>query len=351
MSETQNQPLIPIVSFTGEICHVNPNYLGQLEPVTNFDRLSTLGRGLMGFFLNGGPQLSARPELCRGAYDIWLRSLASEVGTGKLRAVKALKEPRDRDIDICVLRETKLLSSLRHPNIIGLRGVLAGSSIHKAYLVMEVCQQDLDRYIRNAKAHLPASQIRDLFAQLLRGLDFLHRAFIIHRDLKPANILLTEGGGLKIADFGLARPQAPAGEGSLTPGVVTLWYRSPELLLSCPEYGSPVDMWSAGCILAELCLLRPALQAETELGQLHLICDLLGSPSPAELHHLHLCGILPPALSMIPKDRPSQMASKLQGAMSPAGFSLLKDLLTWDPTARWTAHEALQTSFLLGSRT
>lgn len=327
MSEASDRTLIPLISFSGEVCQVQPNYRGQLHPVTQYDRLATLGEGTYG-----------------------LVSLASEAGTGKLRAVKALKEQPDLDIDICVLRETKLLSSLRHPNIIRLHGVLTGSSIHKSYLVMEVCQQDLDRYLRNAKAHLPAYQIRDLFSQLLRGLDYLHRAFIVHRDLKPANLLLTEDGGLKIADFGMARQQAPLGAGSMTPGVVTLWYRSPELLLSCPEYDYSVDMWSAGCILAELCLLHPALQADTELGQLHLICDLLGSPSPAELHRLHRYGIPSSALSMIPEARPSQMASKFRAAMSNSALPLLKALLTWDPTARLTASEALDANYISGRR-
>ncbi|KAJ9075681.1 hypothetical protein DSO57_1033621 [Entomophthora muscae] len=296
MSEATNDPTITLTSFTGKKCIVHSNYRGQLESVDNYDRISTLGEGTYG-----------------------LVSLASEMSTGKIRAIKALKEQHGRDLDICVLRETKLLSSLRHPNIIGLYGVLAGSSIKKTYLMMEICQQDLDRYLRDKKNFLPSFEIRDLFSQLLKGLDFLHRASIIHRDLKPANILLSKDGVLKIADFGMARLLAPQTSGAMTPGVVTLWYRAPELLLSCPDYSYAVDMWSAGCILAELCLLNPVLQGETELGQLHLICDLLGSPTSIDTDHLARIGVPSSTLSMIPKDRPRLM--RLQASKRNDHFS------------------------------
>ncbi|KAJ9058895.1 hypothetical protein DSO57_1007575 [Entomophthora muscae] len=343
MSEATNDPTITLTSFTGKKCIVHSNYRGQLESVDNYDRISTLGEGTYG-----------------------LVSLASEMSTGKIRAIKALKEQHGRDLDICVLRETKLLSSLRHPNIIGLYGVLAGSSIKKTYLMMEICQQvafigfsffcltyfikDLDRYLRDKKNFLPSFEIRDLFSQLLKGLDFLHRASIIHRDLKPANILLSKDGVLKIADFGMARLLAPQTSGAMTPGVVTLWYRAPELLLSCPDYSYAVDMWSAGCILAELCLKNPVLQGETELGQLHLICDLLGSPTSIDTDHLARIGVTSSTLSMIPKDRPRLMSSKLQKEMTTSAFELLCGLLTWDSIVRYTAHKGLESNFLSGHK-
>ncbi|KAA8585403.1 hypothetical protein FQN60_004097 [Etheostoma spectabile] len=121
-------------------------------------------------------------------------------------------------------------------------------------LVLEYIDQDLSTYLSKVPASgLSRDCIKDVMQQLLRGLDFLHTNMVLHRDLKPENILISSCGEVKIADFGLARIYTF--NIALTPGVVTLWYRAPEVLLNS-VYMSSVDMWSAGCIFAELFLLR-----------------------------------------------------------------------------------------------
>src|SRR5687768_9154579 len=131
-----------------------------------------------------------------------------------------------------------------------------------------------------------ASEIKLLLLQLTTGLSHLHTHHILHRDLKTSNLLLNNRGVLKIADFGMARYYAPPGENTptsqqqkLTQLVVTLWYRSPELLLGAKTYGGEVDMWSVGCIFGELITREPLLQGKNEADQITRIFELCGFPT------------------------------------------------------------------------
>jgi cyclin-dependent kinase 10 len=113
--------------------------------------------------------------------------------------------------------------------------------------------------------------------QLFTGIQYCHEQGVIHRDLKLSNLLLTAKGILKIADFGLARSM-PSNHNTMTPRVVTLWYRAPELLFGAKEYTFAIDMWSSGCILAEFIRHFPLLPGSTEAEQIVRICGLLGAP-------------------------------------------------------------------------
>ena len=121
-------------------------------------------------------------------------------------------------------------------------------------------------------------QVKCIMKQVFRGLRYLHSSFIVHRDLKVSNLLMTDKGCVKVADFGLARwyglPLKP-----MTPKVVTLWYRAPELLLNARTQTTAIDMWSAGCILGELLAHKPLLPGKSEINQIELVVDLLGTPN------------------------------------------------------------------------
>uniref|UniRef100_A0A7N8Y0L1 Cyclin-dependent kinase 21 n=1 Tax=Mastacembelus armatus TaxID=205130 RepID=A0A7N8Y0L1_9TELE len=207
---------------------------------------------------------------------------AREVGEKhRLLAVKKFNirgDASETGIPVFMIREVALLRKMKyfnHPNIVQLldaSAVSVGRSLDLT-LVLEYIDQDLSTYLSKVPASgLSQDCIKDVMLQLLRGLDFLHTNMVLHRDLKPENILISSHGEVKIADFGLSRIYTY--NIALTPGVVTLWYRAPEVLLNS-VYMSSVDMWSAGCIFAELFLLRPLFQAYTEVQQLQKIFDPL----------------------------------------------------------------------------
>ena len=142
---------------------------------------------------------------------------------------------------------------------------------NSVYMVMEFLEHDLRVLMEQMKGPFLAPEIKCLLLQILRGIKYLHSNWIIHRDLKTANLLLNNQGILKIADFGLAREYGSPAT-LLSPNVVTLWYRAPELLLLSKEYTPAVDMWSVGCIFAELILKRPLFESEGgEIPHMHMV--------------------------------------------------------------------------------
>lgn len=162
---------------------------------------------------------------------------------------------------ITALREIKILQLLKHENVINLIEICrtkATSAKYKAtfYLVFDFCEHDLAGLLSNVNVKFSMGEIKKVMQQLLNALFFIHSQKILHRDMKAANILITKNGVLKLADFGLARAissnNKPGHTNRYTNRVVTLWYRPPELLLGERNYGSPVDLWGAGCIMAEV---------------------------------------------------------------------------------------------------
>lgn len=167
----------------------------------------------------------------------------------------------------------KQLNSHEHPNIVQLLDVCHGQHTASGlmmYLVFEHVEQDLGLYIEkySKQGGFSTLQIRNMSKEILLGVDFLHSNRIVHRDLKPQNLLVTNEGHIKIADFGLAKTYDF--EMRLTSVVVTLWYRAPEVLLGLP-YATPVDVWSIGCIIAELYSLKPLFCGSSESDQLSKI--------------------------------------------------------------------------------
>lgn len=175
-----------------------------------------------------------------------------------------------------------------------------------------------------------------LVIQLLDGVAYLHKNFIIHRDLKVSNLLLTDKGCLKIADFGLGRylgvPPKP-----LTPTVVTLWYRGPELLFGDQTYTTAIDMWAVGCIFCELLSNKPLLPGKSEINQIELIVNLLGTPSDSIWPGF---SSLPLAKRISLKKQPYNGIKQKYHWISDTGIKLINELLTYDPEKRTSAVQA-----------
>ena len=255
-------------------------------------------------------------------------------------AMKKVKIALSEDgVPVSALREISLLRQLgkaNHPNVVKLLDICHGQQMGKKmvlFLVFEHIDQDLDLYIeRCPPPGLDPNRIKDIMWQILSGVDFLHSHRIIHRDLKPQNILISRSGSVKLADFGLARVYDMSS--LLTTVVVTLWYRSPEILLES-TYAMPVDIWSCGCILAELILRRPLFQGQCEIDQLRKIIEALGIPSEAEW---------PTNCSLMREGFPIRSSRNLESYFPDQethALDLLKNMLIFNYRARISASKAL----------
>ena len=184
-----------------------------------------------------------------------------------------------------IMREIKLLGQLGdHENVIGLVDVMTMPPLTKnfkdIYIICELMECDLDRIVSSTQG-LTDQHAQYFVYQILRGLKYIHSANVLHRDLKPSNLLVNSNCDLSICDFGLAR--GVVADETLTEYVVTRWYRAPELLTESQYYGPPVDLWSVGCILAEVLLRRPLFQGKDYMHQLEEIINVLGTPSDESL--------------------------------------------------------------------
>ncbi|GIY55698.1 hypothetical protein CDAR_529011 [Caerostris darwini] len=204
------------------------------------------------------------------------------------------------------------------------------------YLVFEHVDQDLATYLEKCpRPGLPQEKIREIFYQILSSIDFLHCNRIVHRDLKPQNILITNTGLVKVADFGLARifeNQVP-----VTSVVVTLWYRSPEVLLQS-SYATAVDLWSSGCIFAELYRRKPLFAGQSEVDQLRKIFEIMGSPEESQWPEVSM-----PWVSF--KNFRKQPLETVIPEITAEGLDLLQKLLIFDPLQRISAKDAMNHSY------
>uniref|UniRef100_A0A8C0PEG4 Cyclin dependent kinase 10 n=1 Tax=Canis lupus familiaris TaxID=9615 RepID=A0A8C0PEG4_CANLF len=346
--------------------------LGRCRSVKEFEKLNRIGEGTYGIVYR------ARDTL-----------------TDEIVALKKVRMDKEKDgVPISSLREITLLLRLRHPNIVELKEVVVGTHLESIFLVMGYCEQDLASLLENMPTPFSEAQVKCIVLQVLRGLQYLHQNFIIHRDLKVSNLLMTDKGCVKTggcgvplcgtclwecplgwgvaqalpapwcphsrqggchlvtgclscpsafvtADFGLARaysiPMKP-----MTPKVVTLWYRAPELLLGTSTQTTSIDMWAMGCILAELLAHKPLLPGTSEIHQVDLIVQLLGTPSEN----------IWPGFSRLPlvgqyslRKQPYNNLKHKFPWLSEAGLRLLNFLFMYDPKKRATARDGLDSSY------
>jgi cyclin-dependent kinase 3 len=291
--------------------------------------------------MDGSSQLE-RYELSsvlgEGTYGVVYRAI--DRTTGKVCALKKMRlDGSEEGVPQTALREVSILQEVHHRNIVNLLDVICTGA--KLFLVFEFVDMDLKKAIDRRKSFV-GRELKVLMAQLLEGLYFCHRHRIVHRDLKPANILLANDGSLKIADFGLARAfQIPMH--TYTHEVVTLWYRAPEILLGEKHYSPAVDLWSVGCIMAELARGKVLFRGDTEIGQLYEIFQILGTP--ADVNGLWP-GVsrLPDYSNMFPKWEPKDLAAKMP-MLDRDGIDLMSKLLKYHPAERISARQALQHPF------
>ncbi|KAL4927690.1 kinase-like domain-containing protein [Aspergillus undulatus] len=280
-----------------------------------------------------------------GSYG-WV-SRAKELVTGEVVALKKLKLDNSPDgFPVTGLREIQTLFEARHQNVVYLHEVVMGNSMDQVYLVMDFLEHDLKTLLDDMREPFLPSETKTLLLQFISGLDFLHNQWIMHRDLKTSNLLINNRGELKIADFGMARYYGDPPP-KLTQLVVTLWYRSPELLLGAESYGPEIDMWSVGCIFGELLLKEPLLQGKNEVEQVSKIFALTGPPTQQTWPGFRS---LPNAKSLRLPPLSSQPSSTLLPRskfpfLTNAGINLLSSLLSLNPSSRPTAAECLSHAY------
>ncbi|XAR52516.1 Cyclin-dependent kinase [Bertholletia excelsa] len=267
---------------------------------------------------------------------------ARDTITGKIVALKKVRfdnlEPESVRF---MAREIIILRQLDHPNIIKLEGLVTSRMSCSLYLVFEYMEHDLAGLAASPEIKFTEAQVKCYMHQLLSGLEHCHSRHVLHRDIKGSNLLIDNGGLLKIADFGLATIVHPSQKHPLTSRVVTLWYRAPELLLGATDYGVGIDLWSAGCILAELLAGKPIMPGRTEVEQLHKIYKLCGSPSDEYWKRSKL----PNATLFRPREPYRRCVSETFKHFPPSSLPLIETLLAIDPAERKTATDALKSKF------
>jgi negative regulator of the PHO system len=210
-------------------------------------------------------------KLGEGTYATVYR--ARHLPSGLIVALKEIRLNPEEGAPSTAIREISLMKELKHPNIVQLIDVI---HTDKALtLVFEICEVDLKNYLDQKRNILSPVAIKSFMRDLFEGLAYCHSQKVLHRDLKPQNLLLTKDGTLKLADFGLARAFGIPVH-TYSNEVVTLWYRPPDVLLGSTNYSTSIDIWSAGCILAELYTGRPLFPGKNNDDQLLMIFKLFG---------------------------------------------------------------------------
>ncbi|CAI9106042.1 OLC1v1005099C1 [Oldenlandia corymbosa var. corymbosa] len=285
--------------------------------------------------------------------------MAKEIKTGEIVALKKIRMDNEREgFPITAIREIKILKKLHHENVIKLKEIVTSPGPERneheqarpdgnkykggIYMVFEYMDHDLTGLADRPGMRFSVPQIKCYMRQLLTGLHYCHVNQVLHRDIKGSNLLIDNNGNLKLADFGLARSFSNDHNGNLTNRVITLWYRPPELLLGATKYGPAVDMWSVGCIFAELLNGKPIFPGKDEPEQLNKIFDLCGSPDEKNW----------PDVSKIPwynNLKPSRpMKRRLREVFrhfDRHALELLDKMLMLDPAQRISAKDALDAEY------
>ncbi|XP_065634345.1 cell division control protein 2 homolog [Quercus suber] len=275
-------------------------------------------------------------KIGEGTYGVVYK--ARDRTTNETIALKKIRlEQEDEGVPSTAIREISLLKEMQHGNIVRLQDVV--HSEKRLYLVFEYLDLDLKKYMDSSPEFArDLRQIKMFLYQILRGIAYCHSHRVLHRDLKPQNLLIDRRTNvLKLADFGLARAFGIPVR-TFTHEVVTLWYRAPEILLGSRHYSTPVDVWSVGCIFAEMVNQRALFPGDSEIDELFKIFRVLGTPNENTWPGVTS---LPDYKSTFPKWPPKDLATMVP-SLDSAGVDLLSKMLCFDPSRRITARSALE---------
>ncbi|KAF7118493.1 hypothetical protein CNMCM5793_008019 [Aspergillus hiratsukae] len=288
----------------------------ELTTITRYVNPQPIGMGSFGLVCSAFDQITQQPV-----------------------ALKKIMKPFDTtSLAKRTYREIRLLKYLRHENLICLRDIFI-SPLEDIYIATELLGTDLGRLL--SVKSLDSKFAQYFIYQILRGLKYIHSANVIHRDLKPTNILINENCDVKICDFGLARLQEP----QMTGYVATRYYRAPEIMLTWQRYGVQVDVWSAGCILAEMLRGKPLFPGKDHVHQFHLITNILGNPPDAVIEKITSKNTVN-FVKSLPSREPRDLSTVVPKDTDPDAIDLLKKMLVIDPDTRTSAQDALRHPYL-----
>ncbi|KAG1704561.1 hypothetical protein DVH05_005492 [Phytophthora capsici] len=325
-----NKPKYLPATRPGTQCFMTSNT--RFEIPSNFEYVKTIGSGAYGVVIS-----------------------ATDSKSGKTVAIKNIQRAFDDLTDAKrIVREIKLMRHLNHKCVLGVEDIfepVALSKFEDVYIVSQLMATDLHRVIYSRHA-LSDEHIAFFMYQMLCAMKYVHSANVIHRDLKPSNVLVNANCELKICDFGLARGVFPEEELELTEYVVTRWYRAPEIMLGCMKYTREVDVWSMGCIFAEMMSRKPLFPGQDYIDQLHLIMNALGAPNDQELYFLTNARARKFMNAEFQKrgPNPTKPLAHMFTDSPPDALDLLQKMLVIDPNKRISVDDALAHPYLASIR-
>ena len=280
-----------------------------------------------------------------GTYGVVFRAKDIQNNNAIVALKKIRLDSEEEGVPCTAIREISLLKELRHDNIVKLLDVC--HSERKLTLVFEYLDMDLKKFMDREQGNLDPATVQMFLKDLLKGVQYCHSRNVLHRDLKPQNLLISKEKQLKLADFGLGRAFGIPVK-KFTHEVVTLWYRSPDVLLGSTQYGTPVDVWSVGCIFAEMATGTPLFAGKNDADQLAKVFKFLGTPNN---HTWRSMNSYPNSNAVL--GRPELLQNHIAeyhrmfaenggfAKLGPEGMDLLLQLLKYEPSERISAVEAL----------
>jgi len=280
-------------------------------------------------------------KLGEGTYGKVYKAVSKE--TGYPFALKKIRiRYEEEGVPGTAIREVSLLKECNHPNVIRLHEVFSNPSA--LYLVFEFLDMDLRVYIKRFGAYTDSLLLKNAACQCFRGVEYCHSHRVLHRDLKPQNVLVdVDKHTLKLADFGLARAFSVPLR-AYTHEVVTLWYRAPEILLGQSKYANPIDIWSLGCIMAEMATSQALFPGDSEIDTIFKMFRILGTPTEEVWPGVSQLRDFKQEFPKWPDTHFSDLRTKGPG-LGDSGMDVVQLCLRFNPVERPSARRLLQHPF------